>query len=112
MGFFFGGAYFRRGLLLEGICFLKWVGLDNKTASTNSPWAYVWDGLLSEGFLRLGLFSGGLIYLFIYFIIFLWGGGGGGAYYRNFTVYLEISAACVRLGQFKIISPKTLISFS
>ena len=96
---------------MEGICFLKCVGLDNKTASTNSPWAYVWDGLLSEGFLRPGLFSGGLIYLFIYFIIFFVGGGGG-AYYRNFTVYLEISAACVRLGQFKIIFAKTLISFS
>ena len=24
-----------------------------KTASTNSPWAYIWDGLLSKRFLRL-----------------------------------------------------------
>ena len=38
-----------------------------------SPWAYILEGLLSEGFLRLrfgGLFSGGLI--------FFGGGGGGG----------------------------------
>ena len=34
-----------------------------KTASTNSPRAYIREGLLSEGFLRLrfgGLYSGGL----------------------------------------------------
>ena len=33
----------------------------------------------------MGLFSGGLIYLFIY-LFFFWGGGGGGTYCRNFTV--------------------------
>ena len=51
-----GGAYFWRGLLSEG----RWVGLDNKnslkhydnslkqlkTARTNSPWAYIREGLL------------------------------------------------------------------
>ena len=34
----------------------------HKTVSTNSPWAYIRDGLLLEGFLRLrfgGLYSGG-----------------------------------------------------
>ena len=41
-----------------------------KTASTNSPWAYIWEGLF--------------IYLFIYFYFFFF--GGGRAYYRNFTV--------------------------
>ena len=53
-----------------------------KTAGTNSRWAYIWEGLLSEGFLRLtfgGLISGGLIFIFYFF----WGGRG---YYRNFTV--------------------------
>ena len=67
----FGGAYY-----WKEFCVSKWVELDNKTASFNSPWAYIWEGLLSEGFLRLrfgGLFSGGLIF--------------GGAYYRNFTVF-------------------------
>ena len=39
-----------------------------KTASTNSPWAYIREGLLSEGFLRLRF--GGLIF--------------GRAYYREF----------------------------
>ena len=29
-GLIFGGAYFRRGLLLEGFCVSNWVGLDNK----------------------------------------------------------------------------------
>ena len=52
-------------------------GLDftMKTASTNSPWAYIREGLLLEGYLRVRF--GGLIF----------GGGGGGAYYRNFTVF-------------------------
>ena len=44
----FGGAYY-----WNEFCVLKWFGLDNKTASTNSLWAYIWEGLLSEGFLRL-----------------------------------------------------------
>ena len=56
-------------------------GLDPtmKTASTNSPWAYIREGLfISEGYLRLRF--GGLIFGRTYF------GGGGGAYYRNFTI--------------------------
>ena len=63
----FGGAYY-----WKEFCVSKWVGLDNKNnlkqlkiASTNSPWAYIREGLLSEGYLRLrfggGLFLGGLI---------------------------------------------------
>ena len=46
-----------------------------KTASTNSPWAYTREGLLSEGYLRQRF--GGLIF--------------GKAYYRNFTVFLTVS---------------------
>ena len=42
-----------------------------KTASTNSPWAYIWEGLLSEGYLRLRF--GGLIFGRAYFFL----GGGG-----------------------------------
>ena len=49
-----------------------------KTASTNSTWAYIWEGLLLEGYLRLRF--GGLI-LFSRGLIF------GGAYYRNFMVF-------------------------
>ena len=73
-GLIFGGAYYWREF-----CVSKWVGLDNKnslkyndsslerlkTANPNSPWAYIREGLLSEGYLRLrfgGLFSGGLIF--------------------------------------------------
>ena len=70
----FGGAYY-----WKEFCVSKWVGLDNKnsvkhhenslnqlkTASTYSPWAYIREGLLSEGYLGLrfgeALFFGGLI---------------------------------------------------
>ena len=72
----FGGAYYRNEFSVS-----KWVGLNNKnslkqfkTVNTNSPWAYIREGLLSEGFLRLGL--GGLIFGRAY----IWGKGGGGAY--------------------------------
>ena len=42
---------------------------------STSPWgAYIWRGDLTEGFLRYRF--GGLIF--------------GGAYFRNFTVYIEI----------------------
>ena len=56
----FGGAY-----NWKEFCVSKWAGLDNKinlkhyenslykTASANSPWAYIRESLLSEGFLRL-----------------------------------------------------------
>ena len=59
----FGGAYY-----WKEFCVSKWVGFDNKTASTNSPWAYVWEGLLSEGFLCLR-FEG-----FIFRGAYFWGG--------------------------------------
>ena len=44
----FGWAYFQKEF-----CISKLVGIDNKTASTNSPQlifrrAYFWEGLLSE----------------------------------------------------------------
>ena len=76
-------AYFRRALLLEGTLRFKmskkWVWLDSKnslkqhenslkqlkTASTDSPSAYIREGLLSQSFLQLRfgglIFSGGLI---------------------------------------------------
>ena len=64
----FGGAYY-----WKEFCISKWVGLDNKnslkklrkqpkTASTSRLWALIWEGLLSEGYLRLrfgGLILGG-----------------------------------------------------
>ena len=59
----FGGAYY-----WKEFCISKWVELDNKTASTNSPWACNWEGLLSERFLRLRF--GGRIFGRAYF----WGG--------------------------------------
>ena len=49
-----------------------------KTASTNSPWAYIQEGLSSERYLRLRLI-GGLIFRRTFFF---WGGGA----YRNFMV--------------------------
>ena len=51
-----------------------------KTANTNSPWAYIWEGVLSEGYLQLR-FGGGAYFWGVFFLV------GGGAYYQNFTVY-------------------------
>ena len=65
----FAGAYY-----WKEFCVSKWVVLDNKTASINSPWAYILEGLLSEGFLRLRF--GGLIFGMAYFIYFFLEGGG------------------------------------
>ena len=60
----FGGACYRKEL-----CVSKWVWFVNKNSNSNSPWAYIREGLLSEESLRLrfgGLSSGGLIYLFFF----------------------------------------------
>ena len=56
------GAYFIIG---RNFAFQNGLDLTIKTANSNSPWAYIREGLLSEGFLRLrfgGLLSGGLIF--------------------------------------------------
>ena len=69
-------AYFRGRLFLEGLiigrnfAFQNGLDLTIKTASTNSSWAYIREGLLSEGHLRLKF--GRVIF--------------GRAYYWNFTV--------------------------
>ena len=74
------GSLFSEGLINGGnIAFQNGLDLTIKTASSNSPWAYIREGLLSEGSLRLRF--GGLIFGTAYF-------GGGGAYYRNFTALL------------------------
>ena len=73
----FGGADF-----WKGFCASKWVGPDNKNSlkqlkkrlSTNSPWADIQEGLLSEGFLHLKF--GGAHFHGGGGIIFFWGGGG------------------------------------
>ena len=68
----FWRACFRRSLFSEGLiigrnfAFQNGLDLTIKTASTNSPWAYLREGLLSEGYLRLrfawgAYFRGGLI---------------------------------------------------
>ena len=73
----FSGSLFSEGLIIgRNFAFQNWLGLTIKTAATNSPWAYIREGLLTEGFLRLRF--GGLIFGRAYFF--------GGAYYRNFTV--------------------------
>ena len=71
----FGGAYYN----WREFCISKLVGLDNKNrskdyennlkqlkiANPNSPWSYIWEGLWSEGCLRLRF--GGLIFGRAYF---------------------------------------------
>ena len=90
-GLIFGGAYTWRGLSTEGnLRFkIKWATLSFGSKFTalfyfvfegnfpsTSPWgAYIWRGDLTEGFLRYQF--GGLIH--------------GGAYFRNFTVSVQIS---------------------
>ena len=53
LGLFLGELIFEGAYCWKEFSVSKWVGLDNKTASSNSPWAYIWEGLFSEGFLRL-----------------------------------------------------------
>ena len=66
---------FSEGLIIGGnFAFQNRLGLTIKAASTNSPLAYIWGVLLSEGFLRLRF--GGLIFR--------------RAYRRNFTVFAII----------------------
>ena len=75
---------------MEGI-FLFQNGLDltMKTASTNCPWPYIREGLLSEGYLRLRF--GGLIFGRTYF----GGRGRGGGLLSEF--YGTSIATCVSL---------------
>ena len=85
-------AYFRWSLLSDGLiigrnfAFQNGLGLTIKNSlkryklnQTKSLWAYIREGLLSEGFLRLRF---GRTYLFIY--IFFGGGGGGGGLLSEF----------------------------
>ena len=115
--FIFGGAYFRRGVLLEGIFRFKIVWACNKnsskdhenslkqvkTANRNTAWAYLGRLIIGRifaseilgAYFREGLF----IYLFVIIIIsiiiiitifFFFGGGGGGLFCRNFTVFSSV----------------------
>ena len=64
------------GLIIGGnFAFQNGLDLTVKTASTNSPWTCIREGLLTEVYLRLRF--GGLIFGRAYF----WG-----AYYRSFMV--------------------------
>ena len=64
---------FSEGLIIgRTFAFQDGLDLTIKTASTNSPRAYIQEGLLSEGYLRLRF--GGLIFGRAFFFF---GGGGG-----------------------------------
>ena len=66
--------------------FQNWLDLTMKTASSNSLWAYIREGLLVEGYLRLR-FGGAYFREGLFFL-------GGGAYYRNFTVFCFFFFSC------------------
>ena len=69
---YFWGSLYSEELIIGGnFAFQNGLDLTIKTANTNSPWAYIREGLLSEGYLRLKF--GGLIFGRAYFR----GGGGG-----------------------------------
>ena len=76
-------SLFSEGVIIGGnFAFQNGLDLTVKTAGTNvnRPWAYIREGLLSEGYLclKFGELIFGRIYIFF--------GGGGGAYNRNFMV--------------------------
>ena len=90
---YFQGSLFSEGLIFgRNFAFQSGLGLTIKTASTNSPSAYIREGLLSEGFVRLRF--GGLIfgraYLFIYFFF---GGGGLIIGILRYIVITDVTAA-------------------
>ena len=86
---FFGGFIFRGAYDGRGFCVSICVGLDNKnnekhkddnlnqckTANPNRSWAYIWEGLLSEGYLRLRFggtfFREGSFFVFVVVVVVL-----------------------------------------
>ena len=69
LGLFSWELIFGEAFYWNEFCVSKWVGVTIKTATTNSPWAYIREGL-SFGricasdlgaYLREGLFLGGLL---------------------------------------------------
>ena len=76
-----GGSLFLEGLIIgRNFAFQNELGLTIKTASTNSPWVDIREGLLSEGFVHLRF--GGLFFL----------GGGGllSEFYRIMLIVTKI----------------------
>ena len=66
-GLIFGGGFFSEQLIIGwNFAFQNGMGLTIKSATPNSPWAYIWEGLLSEGY-SVRLTFGGRV-----------GGGEGG----------------------------------
>ena len=66
---FRGSLFSEQPVIGKNVAFQNGFGLSIlkqlKTANSNSPWAFIQEGLLSEGYLRLrfgGLFSGGVSY--------------------------------------------------
>ena len=59
------GSFSERIIIGGNFAFQNGSGLAIKRANCNSPWVYIEEGLLSEGYLRLtfwGLFSGELFH--------------------------------------------------
>ena len=88
VGLFSGETIFRGAYYWKAFCVSKWVGLYNnnslkplKTARTNGPWAYILEGLLPRGPLRLrfgGFIFGRPYFILFFFLLFFLRGGGGG----------------------------------
>ena len=103
LGLFSGELIFRGGYYWKEFCILKWVGPYNKNslkeednslkqlkiASTNSPWAYIREGLLSKGFLHLRF--GGLIFGEAYFLFCF--GGAGGLLAEFYGIFFELKVS-------------------
>ena len=64
LGLFSGELIFRGACYRKEFCISKWVWFVNRNSNSNSPWAYIREGLLSEGYfcLRFGLLIFGRAY--------------------------------------------------
>ena len=75
---YFRGSLFSEGLIIGGnFAFQNGLDVTIKTASTNSPWACIREGLLSEGYLRLRFGGGAYFRQGLLLLFFFWGGRGG-----------------------------------
>ena len=85
---YFRGSLFSEGLIIGGnFAFQNGLDLTITIVNSNSPWAYIREGLLSEGYLLLRF--GGLIFRRAYF------GGGDGLLSEFYGILKQIKAVTV-----------------
>ena len=95
------------------LIFLGKGGFSRSDAKLNSLWAYIREGLFSEGYLRLRFGGGGgslflgelvLFYLFIY-LFFFFGGGVGGLLSESYGIFPSLKNPICEYRIFFLSSP-------